>query len=167
MKKIIFFLFFSFFITNLVNAEIITLKQCYTYDEKKFDSKKWEKAEFIVDINLKDAKFIRIYTDYGLDAETERIKTLGIDKQLGGYRPEKITIFNYTVEYFDNKYITIKTQSNSSNYSKFNLNLNNKNIEQTIFFNGVQTHTFIAYTCESSSNSSIGAKGTLKKIIGK
>ena len=30
---------------------------------------------------------------------------------------EKITIFNSTVEYFDNKYIALKTQSNSSNYS--------------------------------------------------
>ncbi len=167
MKKIIFFLFFSFIITNLANAKIITLKRCYPPEDNKFDSKKWEKFEFIVDTNLKNAKFILIFTDSGLTAEIERIKTLGIDKQLGGYRPEKITIFNSTVEYFDNKYIALKTQSNSSNYSKFNLNLNNKIVEQTVFFNGVPTNTFIAYTCESLSNSSTGVKDTLEKILGK
>jgi hypothetical protein len=47
------------------------------------------------------------------------------------------------------------------------LNLNNKIVEQTVFFNGVPTNTFIAYTCESLSNSSTGVKDTLEKILGK
>jgi hypothetical protein len=165
MKKIILLVLF-FFIPNLAYAKIITFKECYSPDENKFDPKKWEKNEFIVDTNLKNAKRILIYTDNGLAAETERIIGLK-DKHLGNYRPEKITIFYSSVEYADENYITLKTQSNTSNYSKFNLNLKKKNIEQTIFFNGVPVSTFIAYTCNGSSNSSSGAKDTLKKIIGK
>ena len=163
---VIFFLFFISFIPNLADAKIITFKECYSPDENKFDSKTWEKKELIVDTNLKNAKLILIYTDAGLAAETERIIRLN-DKHLGNYRPEKITIFYSSVEYVDENYITLKTQSNTSNYSKFNLNLKKNNIEQTIFFNGVPVSTFIAYTCNGSSNSSSGAKDTLKKIIGK
>ena len=168
MKKIIQLFSLIFFSTFTVSshAEIITFKECYSPDENKFDSKTWEKNELIVDTNLKNAKRIQIYTDAGLAAETERIIRLK-DKHLGNYRPEKITIFYSSVEYADEKYITLKTQSNTSNYSKFNLDLKKKNIEQTIFFNGVPVSTFIAYTCNGSSNSSSGAKDTLKKIIGK
>lgn len=162
---VIFFLFFISFTPNLADAKIITFKECYSPDENKFDSKTWEKNELIVDTNLKNAKHIRIYTDAGLAAETERIIRLNV-KNLG-YRPEKITISYSSVEYVDENYITLKTQSNTSNYSKFNLNLKKKNIEQTIFFNGVPTSTWVAYTCKGSSNSSSGAKDTLKKIIGR
>jgi hypothetical protein len=168
MKKIIQLFSLIFFSTFTVSshAKIITFKDCYSPDENKFDSKTWEKNELIVDTNLKNAKRIQIYTDAGLAAETERIIGLK-DKHLGNYRPEKITIFYSSVEYADENYITLKTQSNTSNYSKFNLNLKKNNIEQTIFFNGVPVSTFIAYTCNGSSNSSSGAKDTLKKIIGK
>ena len=168
MKKIIQLFSLIFFSTFTVSshAKIITFKDCYSPDENKFDSKTWEKNELIVDTNLKNAKRIQIYTDAGLAAETERIIRLK-DKHLGNYRPEKITIFYSSVEYVDENYITLKTQSNTSNYSKFNLNLKKNNIEQTIFFNGVPVSTFIAYTCNGSSNSSSGAKDTLKKIIGK
>ena len=168
MKKIIQLFSLIFFLTFTVSshAKIITFKECYSADENKFDSKTWEKKELIVDTNLKNAKLILIYTAAGLAAETERIIRLN-DKHLGNYRPEKITIFYSSVEYVDENYITLKTQSNTSNYSKFNLNLKKKNIEQTIFFNGVPVSTFIAYTCNGSSNSSSGAKDTLKKIIGK
>ena len=48
-----------------------------------------------------------------------------------------------------------------------NQELWNKIVEQTVFFNGVPTNTFIAYTCESLSNSSTGVKDTLEKILGK
>ena len=100
MKKIlILFLIFSFKFISSTHAKNIIFKNCHDPYENKFDTKKFEKYEFIVDTSLNRAKKIYIYTEMGLINETERIKRLGMDKQLGNYRPEKINVTNYVFPY--------------------------------------------------------------------
>ena len=165
MKKIILVLFFSIFYVSTVNAKIINFKECYYVSDSKFDTKIYEKQEFIVDTKLNTAKKVRVYTDFGLAAETERIKDI---KELKGYRPEKIDVVNLTIEYLDNKYVKLSNQRGANTmYATFNLNLEKKIIEQTHVVNNKPVSTFLAYTCSGSSNNSTGAKDAIKKIIGK
>jgi lipopolysaccharide assembly outer membrane protein LptD (OstA) len=165
MKKIILVLLINIFFLSAVSAKTIIFKECYYVSDSKFDPKIYEKLEFIVDTKLSVAKKVRVYTDFGLAAETERVKNI---KELKGYRPEKIDVSNLTIEYLDNKYAKLKFQRGAStDYTTYNLNLEKKIIEQTHFFDNKPVHTFLAYTCSGSSNNSTGTKDTLKKIIGK
>ncbi len=165
MNKIILVLLINIFFISVVSAKTIIFKECYYDFENKFDPKKYEKLEFIVDTKLNTAKKVRVYTDFGLVAETERVQNIG---EFKNYRPEKIDISNLTIEYLDNKYVKLKFQRGASTtYTTYNLNLEKKIIEQTLFFDNKPVHTFIAFNCSGSSNNSTGAKDTLKKIIGK
>jgi hypothetical protein len=162
MKKIILILFSSLIFTSFGYAKTIIFKNCFYAYDSKFDNKKWEKNEIIVDTNLRNAKFITIYTNSGLITETERIKDF---KELGNYKPEKVSINNHwRVEYADNKYVKLVYQSGKS---KLTLNLDNYTVDQTFLVNGVPGNTFRSMTCENGGSGSGGAKDTLKKIIGK
>ena len=162
MKKIILVLFFSIFFVSTVNAKTIIFKECT--NDAKFDSKTFEKDEFIVDTKLNSAKRVYVYTEYGLVNETERRKKIeGISK----HHPQKINVDNFTIEHVDNKYVKLKTQSSSANYSTLTLNLEKKTIERTLFFNGEASPSFLDLTCSGYSDSSSGVKDTLKKVIGK
>lgn len=167
MKKIlILFLIFSFEFISSTHAKNIIFKNCYAPYDNKFDTKKFEKYEVIVDTSLNSAKIIYIWTDMGLIAETERIKGLGMDKQLGNYRPEKINVSNFVIEYIDNNYITLlPTQLKTSTYGKLTLNLDKKNIDQTLIVNGRPVSTFLAFNCSGSSQTMTGEsyKSNVKK----
>ena len=166
MKKIILVLFFSIFFVSTINAKTIIFKECYYVSESRFDPKIFEKQEFIIDTKLNNAKWVRVYTDLGLAQEIEHVKKF---KELKGYSSEKIKVTNLTIEYIDNKYVKLTSQSvGSTSYFKLDLNLEKKTIEKTDIVNSRSWgNAYLAYTCSGSSDSGTGAKDTLKKIIGK
>lgn len=162
MKKIILILFSSLIFTSFGYAKTIIFKNCFYAYDSKFDNKKWEKNEIVVDTNLRTANLIEIFTDNGLSAEIERIRNF---KELGDYKPQKVGINNnYRVEYSDNKYIQLISQNGKS---KLTLNLDNHTVDQTFLRDGMPYNTHRSMTCESGGSGSGGAKDTFKKIIGK
>ena len=88
MKKIILVLFLSITFTSFANAKTVVFKNCFYAYESKFDNKKWEKNEIVVDTNLRTANLITIFTDNGLFAEIERMRNF---KELGDYKPQKVS----------------------------------------------------------------------------
>ena len=112
MKKIILVLFLTITLISFANAKTVVFKNCFYAYESKFDNKKWEKNEIVVDTNLRTANLITIFTDNGLFAEIERMRNF---KELGDYKPQKVNINNYfRVEYSDNKYIQLISQNRKS-----------------------------------------------------
>ena len=162
MKKIILVLFSSITFIGFANAKTVVFKNCFYAYESKFDNKKWEKNEIVVDTNLRTANLITIFTENGLSAEIERIKNF---KELGDYKPQKVSINNYfRVEYSDNKYIQLISQNGKS---KLTLDLDNYTVDQTFLRDGMPYNTHRNMTCSSAGVGVGGAKDTLKKIIGK
>ena len=162
MRKIILVLFSSITFIGFANAKTVVFKNCFYAYESKFDNKKWEKNEIVVDTNLRTANLITIFTDNGLSAEIERIKNF---KELGDYKPQKVNINNYfRVEYSDNKYIQLISQNGKS---KLTLDLDNYTVDQTFLRDGMPYNTHRNMTCSSPGVGAGGAKDTLKKIIGK
>jgi hypothetical protein len=162
MKKIILVLFLTITLISFANAKTVIFKNCFYAYESKFDNKKWEKNEIVVDTDLKTANLITIFTDNGLSAEIERIRNF---KELGDYKPQKVNINNYfRVEYSDNKYIQLISQNRKS---KLTLDLDNYTVDQTFLRDGMPYHTSHNMTCSSAGVGVGGAKDTLKKIIGK
>lgn len=162
MKKIILVLFSSITFIGFANAKTVVFKNCFYAYDSKFDNKKWEKNEIVVDTNLRTANLIKIFTDNGLSAEIERIKNF---KELGDYKPQKVNINNYfRVEYSDNKYIQLISQNGKS---KLTLDLDNYTVDQTFLRDGIPYNTHRSMTCSSAGVGAGGAKDTLKKIIGK
>ena len=162
MKKIIFIILVNLFIVKNGYTKTIIFKNCFYSYESKFDKKKWEKNEILVDTTSKSAKIITIFTNSGLSAEIERVKNFN---ELGNYKPEKVSVNNnWRVEYADNKYIQLIYLSGKS---KLTLSLDNYTVDQTLFRNDMPVHTFRSMTCEGGGSGSGDAKDILKKIIGK
>ena len=98
MKKIILVLFSSITFIGFANAKTVVFKNCFYAYESKFDNKKWEKNEIVVDTNLRTANLITIFTDNGLSAEIERIKNF---KEFDRALPISKILYQNTLELTD------------------------------------------------------------------
>ena len=118
MKKIILFLISFIVITSSVQAKVIILSNCTIGDEilikKKMDKSKFEKNEFIININEKSVRHNIIRTD-------SYVKESKIDK---------ISSAEYEIEYSDSKFVKARYVKTTNTNLKLTVevNLNDKTI---------------------------------------
>ena len=164
MKKIISFLISFIVITSSVQAKVIILSNCTIGDEilikKKMDKSKFEKNEFIININEKSVRHNVIRTDSYVKNQNEMFKNSD------GTSPNfnKISSNEYQIEYSDSKFVKAKRNVNLNNSDvKFTIEINSKDktITETTDYKG---RSFRNYTyCGGGA----GNKDFLNKIIGK
>ena len=121
MKKIILFLISLIVITSSAQAKVIILSNCTIGDEilikKKMDKSKFEKNEFIININEKSVRHNVIRTD-------SYVKESKIDK---------ISSAEYQVEYSDSKFVKAGTKKTDTNIKlTILINLNDKTVTRTL-----------------------------------
>jgi len=122
MKKIILFLISFIVITSSAQAKVIILSNCTIGDEilikKKMDKSKFEKNEFIININEKSVRHNIIRTD-------SYVKESKIDK---------ISSAEYQIEYSDSKFVKasdVKTPTTTTLKTTIEINLNDKTVTRT------------------------------------
>ena len=123
MKKIILFLISFIVITSSAQAKVIILSNCTIGDEilikKKMDKSKFEKNEFIININEKSVRHNIIRTD-------SYVKESKIDK---------ISSAEYQIEYSDSKFVKasdVKTPTTTTLKTTIEINLNDKTVTRTL-----------------------------------
>ena len=121
MKKIISFLISFIVITSSVQAKVIILSNCTIGDEilikKKMDKSKFEKNEFIININEKSVRHNVIRTD-------SYVKESNIDK---------ISSAEYQIEYSDSKFVKASSvRTTTALKTTIEINLNDKTVTRTL-----------------------------------
>jgi len=121
MKKIISFLISFIVITSSAQAKVIILSNCTIGDEilikKKMDKSKFEKNEFIININEKSVRHNIIRTD-------SYVKESNIDK---------ISSSEYQIEYSDSKFVKANSvRTTTTLKTTIEINLNDKTITRTL-----------------------------------
>ena len=127
MKKIISFLISFILITSSAQAKVIILSNCTIGDEilikKKMDKSKFEKNEFIININEKSVRHNVIRTDsYVKESEKSSFKI------------PKISSAEYQIEYSDSKFVKasdVKTPTTTTLKTTIEINLNDKTVTRT------------------------------------
>ena len=125
MKKIISFLISFILITSSAQAKVIILSNCTIGDEilikKKMDKSKFEKNEFIININEKSVRHNVIRTDSYVK-ESEKI--------MSGF--PKISSAEYQIEYSDSKFVKARYVRTTNTLGvTIEINLNDKTITRT------------------------------------
>ena len=121
MKKIILFLISFIVITSSAQAKVIILSNCTIGDEilikKKMDKSKFEKNEFIININEKSVRHNIIRTD-------SYVKESKIDK---------ISSAEYQIEYSDSKFVKASSvRTTTALKTTIEINLNDKTVTRTL-----------------------------------
>ena len=121
MKKIISFLISFIVITSSVQAKVIILSNCTIGDEipikTKMDKSKFEKNEFIININEKSVRHNIIRTD-------SYVKESKIDK---------ISSAEYQIEYSDSKFVKASSEKTTNTLKlTIEINLNDKTVTRTL-----------------------------------
>lgn len=121
MKKIISFLISFIVITSSVQAKVIILSNCTIGDEipikTKMDKSKFEKNEFIININEKSVRHNVIRTD-------SYVKESKIDK---------ISSAEYQIEYSDSKFVKARNVKTTNTLKlTIEINLNDKTVIRTL-----------------------------------
>jgi len=121
MKKIILFLISFIVITSSAQAKVIILSNCTIGDEilikKKMDKSKFEKNEFVINVNEKSVRHNIIRTD-------SYVKESKIDK---------ISSAEYQIEYSDSKFVKAGTEKTDTNIKlTILINLNDKTVTRTL-----------------------------------
>ena len=121
MKKIILFLISFIVITSSAQAKVIILSNCTIGDEilikKKMDKSKFEKNEFIININEKSVRHNIIRTD-------SYVKESKIDK---------ISSAEYQIEYSDSKFVKARNAKTTNTLKlTIEINLNDKTVIRTL-----------------------------------
>ena len=121
MKKIISFLISFILITSSAQAKVIILSNCTIGDEilikKKMDKSKFEKNEFIININEKSVRHNIIRTD-------SYVKESKIDK---------ISSAEYQIEYSDSKFVKARNVKTTNTLKlTIEINLNDKTVTRTL-----------------------------------
>ena len=121
MKKIILFLISFIVITSSAQAKVIILSNCTIGDEilikKKMDKSKFEKNEFIININEKSVRHNIIRTD-------SYVKESKIDK---------ISSAEYQIEYSDSKFVKARNVKTTNTLKlTIEINLNDKTVIRTL-----------------------------------
>ena len=126
MKKIISFLISFIVITSSAQAKVIILSNCTIGDEilikKKMDKSKFEKNEFIININEKSVRHNIIRTDSYVK-ESEKI--------IPGFT--KISSAEYQIEYSDSKFVKASSARTITTLKTIiEINLNDKIVTRTL-----------------------------------
>jgi hypothetical protein len=126
MKKIILFLISFIVITSSAQAKVIILSNCTIGDEilikKKMDKSKFEKNEFIININEKSVRHNVIRTDSYVK-EYEKI--------MSGFT--KISSAEYQIEYSDGKFVKASSvRTTATPKTTIEINLNDKTVTRTL-----------------------------------
>ena len=121
MKKIISFLISFILITSSAQAKVIILSNCTIGDEipikTKMDKSKFEKNEFIININEKSVRHNIIRTD-------SYVKESKIDK---------ISSAEYQIEYSDSKFVKARNAKTTNTLKlTIEINLNDKTVIRTL-----------------------------------
>jgi hypothetical protein len=121
MKKIIAFLISFIVITSSAQAKVTILSNCTIGDEilikKKMDKSKFEKNEFIININEKSVRHNIIRTD-------SYVKESNIDK---------ISSSEYQIEYSDSKFVKASSvRTTATPKTTIEINLNDKTVTRTL-----------------------------------
>ena len=125
MKKLLGIIVLGLICCDISLAEKTSLKNCYQEPfEFKFDSKVYEKNEFIIDTDID--KLTRIYT-YS-DSEIKNQK-----KKYPKLQHQKIIIDSFNIIFKDKNYIKAEHKPSTTNelMSIFIVDLNNKQIQAT------------------------------------
>ena len=126
MKKIISFLISFILITSSAQAKVIILSNCTIGDEilikKKMDKSKFEKNEFIININEKSVRHNVIRTDsYVKESEKSSFKI------------PKISSAEYQIEYSDSKFVKASSEKTTNTLKlTIEINLNDKTVIRTL-----------------------------------
>ena len=125
MKKIISFLISFIVITSSAQAKVIILSNCTIGDEipikTKMDKSKFEKNEFIININEKSVRHNVIRTDSYIK-ESEKIM----------FKLPKISSAEYQIEYSDSKFVKARyVRTTTSLGVTIEINLNDKTVTRT------------------------------------
>jgi len=125
MKKIISFLISFIVITSGAQAKVIILSNCTIGDEilikKKMDKSKFEKNEFIININEKSVRHNVVRTDSYVK-EGEKIMSVF----------PKISFAEYQIEYSDSKFVKASfPRTTTTPKLIIEINLNDKIVTQT------------------------------------
>jgi hypothetical protein len=126
MKKIILFLISFIVITSSAQAKVIILSNCTIGDEilikKKMDKSKFEKNEFIININEKSVRHNIIRTDSYVK-ESEKI--------ISGF--PKFSSAEYQIEYSDSKFVKASSvRTTTTLKTTIEINLNDKTVTETL-----------------------------------
>lgn len=121
MKKIISFLISFVVTTSSSQAKVIILSNCTIGDEipvkTKMDKSKFEKNEFIININEKSVRHTIIRTD-------SYVKESNIDK---------ISSAEYQIEYSDSKFVKASSvRTTNALKLTIEINLNDKTVTRTL-----------------------------------
>lgn len=126
MKKIISFLICFIVITSSAQAKVIILSNCTIGDEipikTKIDKSKFEKNEFIININEKSVRHNVIRTDSYIK-ESEKIMMFKIPKMSSA---------EYQIEYSDSKFVKARdVKATTILKTTIEINLNDKTVTRT------------------------------------
>ena len=121
MKKIISFLISFILITSSAQAKVIILSNCTIGEEipikKKMDKSKFEKNEFIININEKSVRHNIIRTD----------------SYVKEYKIDKISSAEYQIEYSDSKFFKARNVKTTNTLKlTIEINLNDKTVIRTL-----------------------------------
>ncbi len=127
MKKIISFLISFMVITSSSQAKVIILSNCTIGDETpiktKMDKSKFEKNEFIININEKSVRHNVIRTDSYIK-ESEKIMM---------FKFPKISSAEYQIEYSDSKFVKASSvRTTNALKLTIEINLNDKTVIRTL-----------------------------------
>jgi len=146
-------------------AKTITLSKCDPSGMEEY-----EKYDFVIDLDNKILKNIKIYNDKAVEKYNQNRKKLGISGAV-----EKIKINEYKIVYSDSqfvkasqKFLIFENKPDNIQQFDFDIDLKKKILNHTRvqIINGVVVGDGykIQYECEKSSGGS-GAKGVLDKIL--
>ena len=126
MKKIISFLISFILITSTAQAKVIILSNCTIGDEilikKKMDKSKFEKNEFIININEKSVRHNVIRTDSYLKKYEKN-----------SFKIPKISSAEYQIEYSDSKFVKASSvRTTTALKTTIEINLNDKTVTRTL-----------------------------------
>ena len=126
MKKLILFLISFIVITSSAQAKVIILSNCTIGDEilikKKMDKSKFEKNEFIININEKSVRHNVIRTDSYLKKYEKN-----------SFKIPKISSAEYQIEYSDSKFVKASSEKTTNTLKlTIEINLNDKTVTRTL-----------------------------------
>jgi hypothetical protein len=144
MKKIIFIIFLSFFISSVSYSKIITLKDCYTdiNGSKSFDKNVFEEYKFVIDANKKIITNFYIWTDKEIKRQLQviegvikRNKDMGLKTEhLESLRVmDKLNTIKFNINFIDNDYVTGELDEKSNVFKQsINIFLKKKTVSYTM-----------------------------------
>ncbi len=144
MKKIIFIIFLSFFISSVSYSKIITLKDCYTdiNGSKSFDKNVFEEYKFVIDADKKIITNLYIWTDKEIKRQLQviegvikRNKDMGLKTEhLESLRVmDKLNTIKFNINFIDNDYVTGELDEKSNVFKQsINIFLKKKTVSYTM-----------------------------------